>query len=104
MVDGQICSFYSDDSDAYIAALEKRANEVMKQTAKYSGASSHTNAVLSVIFLTDSLMREENEKTENAAGPAESRKNRKNTASSTAEDKGQVSVWELLDAGKGPGV
>ena len=96
-IGGQRCSFYTDDSDAYISALEQRANEVMRQTAKFSGLSAQTNAILSVIFLTDTLMRAEKEKTEMTERQAEARRIRKNTAKASAEDQGQVSVWDLLD-------
>ena len=100
LVGGEYCSFYSDDPEEYLSALEQRANQVMRQTAKYSGASAQTNAVLSVIYQTDALMRLEKEKTRAAEEPAEIRKPRKNAAQTSAEDQGQVSVWELLGNGK----
>ena len=97
-IGGQRCSFYSDDSDAYIAALERRANEVMKQTARYSGLSPYTNAILSVVFLTDELMRANEEKTETPKEPAEVKPSRKAPVkTSSAQDRRQVSVWELMD-------
>ena len=81
---GRSCSFFSDDEDAYIAELAERANATIKQ---FSG--NNTNAVL---YLTDALMRAEREK------PAEEQpaRSKQNTAKKPAEDKGQVSVWELL--------
>ncbi len=100
LVGGQFCSFYSDDSDEYISSLEKRANEVISRTARLSGMSSHTSAVLSVIYLTDALMREDQKKTNNSDKRTEILKIRKNTAQVSAEDQGQVSVWDLLDTRK----
>ena len=94
-VDGQSCSFYSDDPDVYISALEQRANEVIRQTERFSGASSRTNAVLSVIYLTDALMRSEKENKTKSGN--ENRRPGKNNPQPPAEDQGQVSVWELLD-------
>ena len=111
-IGGQCCSFYSDDSDEYISALEQRANEIMRQTARFS---LRANALLSVISLTDSLMREEkkteekkSEETEGAvkAEPkpepktepkAGNKRNRKNAASTPEENQDQISVWDLLE-------
>ena len=111
-IGGQRCSFYSDDSDEYISALEQRANEIMRQTARFS---LRANALLSVISLTDSLMREEkkteekkSEETEGAvkAEPkpepktepkAGNKRNRKNAASTPEENQDQISVWDLLE-------
>lgn len=103
MIGGQRCSFYSDDSDEYISALEQRANEVMRQTARFS---LRANAVLSVISLTDALMREEKKTEETEEGmkantgtepKAENKRSRKGTANASAENKNQISVWELLE-------
>ena len=101
MIGGQRCSFYSDDSDAYIAALEERANEVMRRTARFSGISARTNAILSVLYLTDALLRTEQDRTETQA-PRKASNPGKNKAldkaSDSAFDKEQISVWDLLDA------
>ena len=98
-IGGKPCTFYSDDSDEYIAALEKRANEVMKQT-KFAGSSTCTNAILSVLCLTDQLLRTERaEKPGKTEKPqrAEQKAGKKNNPKVAAEDKGQVSVWDLMD-------
>lgn len=97
LVGGQFCSFYSDDSDEYIFSLEKRANEVVSRTARLSGMSSHTSAVLSVIYLTDALMRADQQRTNNSDKRNETPKIRKNSSQASAEDQGQLSVWDLLD-------
>ena len=113
MIAGHRCSFYSDDSEAYLSALEQRANHVMRQTARYSGLSFSTNALLSVISLTDALMRAEQGKAEAAkvraetgieakkeSGPdtkPESKPARKKAEKPSMENKSQISVWELLD-------
>ena len=113
LIDGRPCSFYSDDSDEYIAALEQRTNAFMKQTAGFSGPSSYTNAVLTVLFLTDKLLRAEQEtqketeqKTEAKTEPktelktekkAEPKEGRKNTAKAAGRENGQVSVWDLME-------
>ena len=79
MIGGQSCSFYSDDPDEYITALARRANAVMRETSRFSKASAYTNAVLSVISLTDALLRAEREKAETAKGQQpEARRSRKN--------------------------
>ena len=92
------CSFYSDDPEEYIAALEQRANAVMKQTAPFSGASASMNAALSVVFLTDALMRAEAEKSRAENSQPEIKRTRKSGAKAAEEDQGQISVWELFDA------
>ena len=76
-IGGQVCSFYSDDPDEYLAALEQRANAVMKQTSRFSGSSACTNAILAVLLLTDRILRAEQKAAE--------------------EDAGQVSIWDLID-------
>ena len=99
-IGGKPCTFYSDDSEEYISALEKRANEVMKQTAKFAGSSTCTNAILSVLCLTDQLLRTERaEKLGKTERPqrAEQKVGKKNNPKAAAEDKGQVSVWDLMD-------
>ena len=96
-IGGQPCSFYSDDPDEYIAALEKKANAVMRQTAGFSGSSIRMNALLSVVFLTDELLRAEQEE---AAAETEQKVRKKSPpkAVKTAEnEKTQVSVWDLLE-------
>lgn len=98
-IGGQRCSFLSDDSDTYIAALEKKANEVMRQTAPFSGFSPLTNAVLSVVFLTDELMRENKGKTEKPEDRDEPRQARKGIVRVSQQEKGQVSIWELMEDG-----
>ncbi len=95
-IGGQPCSFYSDDPDEYIAALEKKANAVMRQTAGFSGSSIRMNALLSVVFLTDELLRAEQE--EAAETEQKVRKKSAPKAVKTAEnEKTQVSVWDLLE-------
>ena len=106
LVGGQPCRFYSDDSEEYLSALAERANAVMRQTAKFSGASNYANAVLSVLSLTDSLMRTEQELRAVAAGkketavrqPSEAKRpaDRKAAAKALDEGPGQVTVWDLL--------
>ena len=97
LVGGQFCSFYSDDSDEYISSLERRANEVISRTARLSGMSSHTSAILSVIYQADALMRTDQERTNHSDKRTETPKIRKNATQASAEDQGQVSVWDLLD-------
>jgi len=99
-VGGQSCSFYSDDSDEYIAELEKRANEAMNQTATFSRFSAYTNAVLTVLSLTDQLLRAEQTDQQgqtNKPPRAEQKAARKNNPKTAAKDEAQVSVWDLLD-------
>ena len=106
LVDGQTCCFYSDDSDEYISTLAEKANAVIRQTAKDSGTSGKTNAVLSVLALTDMLLQTEQRMRDMAAEkkeaavrePAEAKRlNSRKTASKAAEENpGQVSVWDLL--------
>ena len=100
LVGGQPYSFYSDDSEEYLSALEQRANAVMKQTAAFSASSAHNNAVLSVLVLTDALLRMEQKSREIASEreAAEVRRMpaRKAPVKSAAEDRGQISVWDLL--------
>ena len=90
-IGGQPCSFYSDDPDDYIAALEQRTNAVLKETAGFS-TSAYNNAVLSVISLTDQMLRTEQQG---------SRKSASKSAPKSAEkdkiEKGQLSVWDLLE-------
>jgi len=105
MIGGKACSFCSDDSNEYISELTRRANAVLKQTAKFAGPSAYTNAVLSVVFLTDELMRTEREKWEllqarkdsKPEGGAENRRPGKNAAKASSEASGQVSFWDLLE-------
>ena len=105
-VDGQPCSFYSDDSEEYLSALAEKANAVMRRTARDSGASGKTNALFSVLALTDTLLRMEQrikdltmEKKEvTGQDPAEAKRPilRKTAAKAAEGDPGQVSVWDLL--------
>ena len=86
---GQPCRFYSDDSEEYLSTLAERAN-----------------AVLSVLALTDALLRMEQRMQEIAAEkkevsirePAEAKRQipRKTSSKAVEEDPGQVSVWDLL--------
>ena len=71
----------------------------MRQTARYSGASVQTNAILSVISLTDALMRAEKEEIKKPEVPAEIKRVVKKPAQPSEEGKGQVSVWDLLGEG-----
>ncbi len=100
-IGGRVYRFYSDDSDAYIATLEQRANAALKQTAGFSGASVLTNAVLAVLLLTDELMRTE-QKAPGDGGSPEVRETAKEKKKKPAEkDDGQVSVWDLLEEQEG---
>ena len=93
-IGGQRCSFLSDDPDEYISVLEKRANEVMQETAAFSGLSVQTNALLSVLFQTDRLLRMEasaGREKKPAPGPAARKPQPKSTG------KEQISVWDLLE-------
>ena len=78
---GQPFSFFSDDPDAYIAALEKKVNEALRE------ARGRNNAVLAVILLADRLLRMDQQPRER-----ETRKPRP-----VEKDDGQVSIWDLLD-------
>lgn len=95
-IGGQRCSFFTDDSDAYISALEQKANEVMGQTAQFSGRSALNNAILSVVFLADEIIRKNSEKTEKEEAKAEPGQARKAAVKPPRQEKGQVSVWDLL--------
>ena len=81
LVDGQPYSFYSDDSEEYLT-------------------SYYTNAVLSVLVLTDELLRMEQKNRETAseqkAAEARQMPGRKAPGKGAAEDRGQISVWDLL--------
>ena len=96
IISGQPCSFYSDDSDDYILALEQRANAVMRQTAMFSGSSAYTNAILSVLSQTDALMRLELRKTA-AEKPAAPAPRKAPVKEESAENKKQISIWDLLE-------
>ena len=104
-IGGQPCRFYSDDPDEYIAALEQRTNEVMKEIA----GLNHINSVL---FLTDRLLRAEQKEREDgvpeaaaeekqprkkpAKAVAEEKGNRKSAAKAVPDERAQVSMWDLL--------
>ena len=100
-IDGQPCVLFSDDSEEYLSALERRANAVMKQTAAFSGSSSYTNAIRSVLILTDELLRTEQKylklSTERKATENRSIHDRKNPSKDAAKDQGQISVWDILE-------
>jgi len=98
-IGGQLCSLYTDDTDEYIAALEKKANAVMRQTAPFSGTSAYTNAVLSVLSLADSLLRKERK---GSPGRQAQPQSGKKPAKPAPEEKDQVSVWDLLEEGNKP--
>ena len=100
-IGGQPCSFYSDDSDEYLSALEQRANAAMRQTARFSGSSAYANAVLSVLSLTDTLFRTEQKMkeiiSEKEGNEPKAHTPRKAIVKGKEEENGQVSVWDLLD-------
>ncbi|MBQ6399956.1 MAG: cell division protein ZapA [Clostridia bacterium] len=58
-IGGVPCAFYSDDSAEYLGTLAQRANAAMRETAGFSGRSAYRNAVLSVLSVTDELLRTE---------------------------------------------
>ena len=107
LVDGQPCVFYSDDPEEYLYALTERANAVLRETARFSGPSVRSREALSVLSLTDTLMRTEQQvrQMEEALREKEERKPRearktvpgKTAAKAAAEEGDQVSVWDLLD-------
>ena len=94
-IGGQPCSFLSDDPDAYISALEKRANAAMKQAAG--------NPLHAVVSLADQQLRTEQAekapKAEKAEKPEKPRKAEKPDPGkkSAMVEKGQVSVWDLIN-------
>ena len=94
-IGGQPCSFLSDDPDAYISALEKRANAAMKQAA---GNLGHA-----VVSLADQQLRTEQAekppKAEKAEKPEKPKKAEKPDPGkkSAMVEKGQVSVWDLIN-------
>ena len=103
-IGGQSFSFYSDDSDDYIAALEKKANAAMRETAGFSGLSAYNNAVLAVLLLSDRLLRAEQERqpapepkgVEAEEPPKGEQKARKTAPKAVRKEDGQVSMWDLL--------
>ena len=102
-IGGQPCSLYTDDSDEYISALEKRANDVLRRTAPFSGTSAYTNAILSVLSLADSLLRTERRGKADGKGQGQAQapvQPRKNPVRPVPEEKGQISVWDLLEEGE----
>ena len=100
-VGGRTVSFYSDDPEEYIAALEKKADEALKRTAGFSGAS---DAVLAVLYLADQLTRAETEALSRGTGPdrpREAEQGRKTPAKTgkpgrEKKKEEQVSIWNLL--------
>ena len=116
LVGGQPCSFYTDDTEEYISALAERANAVMHETAQFSGASAWNNALLSVLSLTDTLLRTEQklqaaqdipaDAVDRSAGKGAAGRETpekkpaapgKKAVKSASGDYGQVSVWDLLN-------
>ena len=100
-VGGRPCTFLSDDPEEYVSALEQKANAVMRKTGSFSG-SSYSNAILSVVSLTDELLQTEKkiqELSEEAnPEPAEKKQAgvRKKSPPKLRESDGQVSVWDVL--------
>ncbi len=96
MIGGQSCSFYSDDPDEYITALAQRANAVMRDTSRFSEGSSYANAILSVVSLTDALMRAEREAVETAKErQPEAKRSKRNPEKASSGDIDQVSIWDI---------
>jgi len=97
LIGGMPCSFYSDDTNEYLANLEQRANAVVRQTARFSGSSAQMNALLSVLSLTDELLRAE-QKIQELAADRRSAEIRVRKAAANQEEKepGQLSVWDIL--------
>ena len=104
-IGGQPCRFFSDDSEEYLSALEERANAVMRETARFSGPSNRANAILAVLSLTDTLLRTEQKAAETASEPEKTEGRRpparKTPERNTATEKGQLSVWDLLEGKPG---
>ena len=121
-IGGVPCAFYSDDSAEYLGTLAQRANAAMRETAEFSGQSAYRNAVLSVLSVTDELLRTEQRVRElqdaeyrNAGDGGDSssvladRKNRPPVCRSAAgrrgsakeepkeRDRGQISIWDILE-------
>lgn len=97
-IGAQPCSFYSDDSEEYLRALEQKANAVMRETARFSGADQGMNAFLSVLFLTDELLRAEQKQPAPAAKAKEpAGRAAKNTPRPEEKERGQISVWDILE-------
>ena len=101
-VGGQPYSFASDDPDEYIRTLEKRTNAALKETAEFA-PSAYAGAILAVISQTDRLLREEQaaqmRKTEEPDKSQTEKVFKKEPARKkvSAQEKGQVSVWDLLE-------
>ena len=95
-IGGQPCSFYSDDSEEYISALENRVNAAMKQTARFSGASGRTNAILAELLLADQLLRTEQLLRAEQLLRTEQKGSRKPAPKAEEKNSGQVSVWDLI--------
>ena len=83
---GSYFSIRSDEEEAYIRSLEKRACEMLKK-ASLCGASSHKAALFVCMELLDML---EKEKAKNTAAE----KNRKTCADILFPDKEQTSLFE----------
>ncbi len=98
LIGGQPIILYSDDPDEYLSALEQRANEVMRETSRFAGSSPYTNAMYTVLSLTDELLRAE-QKTRNPSPTPKMMRNSpgKNPEKTSEKDQGQISVWELLE-------
>lgn len=102
LIGGKPYSFYSDDPDEYISALEKRTNDALRQAGRLSGLWDASGAVLAVILQTDRLMRTEQEgpkateKQEEPPKRTEAKGARKSGPKAAEEDRGQISVWDLI--------
>ena len=78
-IGGQPCTFYTDDSDDYIAALQVKVNEAIRQFAG--------NYVHAMIHLTDQLLRKAEIK------PQKVEKTQKNPS----KKENQVSMWDMIE-------
>ena len=101
VIGGQPCRFVSDDSEEYLSALEQRANETLRRTEACSGASGWSHAMLSVLSLTDELLRAE-ERIQALSAPRKPEGSRELPARKAPGrdgdgERGQISVWDLLD-------
>ncbi len=91
-IGGQPCSFYSDDPDGHISALEKEVNAAMKQAAG--------NAVHAAVYLADRMLRtkqaEKPPKPEQPEKPQKAERAGK-PGKKDAVENGQITVWDLID-------
>ncbi len=91
-IQGRPYTFYSDDTDEYIAELQRRANEALRETRELSGRSS---PVLTVLLLTDQLMRMETTKPEQPKMGKKEPGQKKEPKAKPGN--GQVSMWDLIE-------